>query len=85
MLLNNIVLNLERLKMNNKCLYTVRRCKLDTEKLYGPSHGSTTGEQTLCGQTLNHYWYITDNVFEGEITCKKCLKIMKVTPYHKLP
>lgn len=71
-------------------LYTVSRCKKDEddfvgEALYGPIHGSVDAEITCCGQPLNDRWYIVNNTFDGEITCKKCKKIMKNTElYHTL-
>jgi len=57
-------------------LYTVVRCKID-DTLYGPSHGSTDGYNTVCEQKIDHHWYITNNTFDGEITCKRCLKIIR--------
>lgn len=57
-------------------LYTVQRCRKD-DTLYGPSHGSMDGDITICGIETDHNWWITNNTFDGEITCKKCLSILK--------
>lgn len=57
--------------VNEKTLYTAKRYK---GKLYGPSHGSTDGEKTICDELIDTKWYITNNTFDGRITCKKCLK-----------
>ena len=62
-----------------KTLYTVSRCRNDST-LFGPVHGSDEGEITVCGQSIDHHWFITDNCFEGDITCKKCLKIIDEIP-----
>ena len=62
-----------------KSRYTVRRCKsLKDNTLYGPSHATNDiCTETLCGSKLNErQWWITDNNFTGEITCKKCNKIL---------
>jgi hypothetical protein len=56
-------------------LYTVSRCR-GNDDLYGPSHGSDIAEETLCGVKLDDYWYVTNNTFDGTVTCKKCLQIM---------
>ena len=61
-------------------IYTVNRCRKNSNNLYGASHGSDDGETTVCGLNLDHNWYITNNTFDGKITCKKCLKIIKVPP-----
>jgi hypothetical protein len=53
-------------------LYTVSRCKAD-DSPYGLEHGSDDGESTLCGQNIDHNWYILSNAFDGKITCKKCV------------
>ncbi len=62
-----------------KILYTVRRIRKD-DTLYGSIHGSKNGCDTVCGFSLNHNWYIINNTFDGEITCKKCLKILRDSP-----
>lgn len=54
-------------------MYTVSRCRND-DTLYGPSHGSDNGDETICGKKIDHHWYITTNTFDGIITCKQCLK-----------
>ncbi len=53
-------------------LYTVSKCKSDNT-LYGTIHGSHHGVKTVCGKELDHTWYIVNNTFDGEITCKECL------------
>jgi len=72
----------------SKALYTIRRCnsnkKNEEDRMYGPSHGSADGEYTICGQILNCNWYITNNTFDGEITCKKCIKKLQEQPYSEL-
>lgn len=70
--------------LSEKTLYTARRMR-GNGKLYGSFHGSVEGEATVCGEKLDSNWSITDNVFEGVITCKECLEIMAVTTYDKLP
>ncbi len=63
-----------------KTLYTVKRCKKDGT-LYGPSHGSDNGYTTLCDQEIvANTWWITNNTFTGEITCKKCNQLLKEKP-----
>lgn len=56
-------------------LYTVSRCKPDNT-FYGPLHGSTDSYTTICGQTTDERWWILNNTFDGEITCKKCLSVL---------
>lgn len=58
-----------------KTLYTVQKAKGDV--LCQTSHGSTDAEITVCGIGLNENFVITNNVFDGEITCKKCLKKLR--------
>jgi len=41
------------------------------------THGSEDGEVTICGKKLDEYWYIANNTFDGKITCKKCINILK--------
>lgn len=61
-------------------MYTVQRCGIKNDLLFGPTHGSTSGNETICGQNTDHYWYIINNTFDGIITCKKCLKILSGNP-----
>ena len=64
-----------------KTLYTVKRCKNNfNDELFNTSHGSDDGEFTLCGIEINENWYITNNTFDGKITCKKCLNVLKKYP-----
>ena len=37
-------------------------------------HGSEDANSTLCGKTINRKWHILNNTFDGEITCKRCIK-----------
>ena len=70
--------------MIKNTFYTVQRIRKD-DTLYGPLHGSVDAEKTICGIALNTNWYIIDNTFDGKITCKECLKIMKNTKcYYEL-
>lgn len=60
-------------------LYTVYRCKSKTSDVRaGPFHGSDDGEETLCNQSIDEGWFIVDNTFTGEITCKECLKELAI-------
>lgn len=59
-----------------KTLYTVRKCNIKDNEFSGPSHGSDDGEFSICGIEFNEKFWITHNTFDGEITCKKCLKIL---------
>jgi hypothetical protein len=65
--------------LNKFTLYTVNECKKNNE-LYKISHSSDCGEFTVCGIPINKNWYITNNTFDGEITCKKCKKVLKQYP-----
>jgi len=58
-------------------LYTVQRSRKNRWDLYGPTHGSEGGDVTLCGQTITESWWILTNDHDGEVTCRKCLKIME--------
>lgn len=58
-------------------LYAVQKCKNNESQLYKTKHGSHDGDETVCGIRLNYNWYISNNTFDGEITCKKCLKLLK--------
>ncbi len=60
-------------------LYTLRKARKDNS-LYGPSHGADHDGMTLCGQEITDDWWITDNTYDGFITCKKCLKILELYP-----
>jgi hypothetical protein len=62
--------------MRAETMYTVQRCRKD-DSLYGPTHASKYAENTLCGLNVNHNWYIVNNTFDGEVTCKKCIEIME--------
>ena len=64
-------------------LYTVSKINRE-DKLYGPAHGSTTGDETICGLTLTYGWSIINNTFDGEITCKACLDLLATKIYHEL-
>lgn len=62
-----------------KTQYKVQRCAFKDDQFYGSIHGSHDGDVSICGIDFRFgitNWYIIDNVFEGTITCKKCLKII---------
>lgn len=59
-------------------LYAVRRIN-KKDKLIGPIHASDDGYKTVCGQLLNHDWYILTNTFTLLPTCKKCKQILRTT------
>lgn len=63
-----------------RTLYTVRKVGKDDIQ-YGSSHGSNDDNghefQTICEKEIGKNWIITHNDFDGEITCKKCLKILE--------
>lgn len=59
-----------------KCRYVVQKAKLVDDTLYGPSHRSFDGEETLCGLVLDYKWFIIHTEFDGKITCKKCLNVL---------
>ena len=63
-----------------KTLYTIRRCRKNGI-LYGPSHGADDTYNTVCGVPITAgNWWVTSNVFDGEITCSKCLAVLKKFP-----
>ena len=59
-----------------KTLYTVRKINRK-DNLYGSSHGSTDANETICGKNINENWCIINNIFDGKISCRKCIKILK--------
>jgi len=63
-------------------LYTLRKVRKD-DTLYGASHGADHDGMTLCGQEVNDKWWITNNTYDGEITCKQCLQVL--TEYPSIP
>ena len=63
--------------MKGKSLYTVQRARKD-DTLYGPSHASIDAEITVCGQHIDHHWFITHAAFDGECSCRKCQKFFPV-------
>lgn len=60
-------------------LYTLRKVRKD-DTLYGASHGADHDGMTLCGQEVNDQWWITNNTYDGEITCKQCLSVLELYP-----
>jgi hypothetical protein len=60
-------------------LYTVQRARKD-DTLYGPSHGADGDDHTVCGQAIDHHWWITNNTFDGVITCRQCQKRLELYP-----
>jgi hypothetical protein len=59
----------------SNCVYTASRCRKDNTT-YGPIHGSMDSGHTLCGQEMDHRWFILTNAFNGVVTCKRCLQRM---------
>ena len=58
----------------NHPLYTIRRCR-KSGAFYGSVHGSMDATTTTCGVVCEgEGWWILTNAFDGEITCKKCLR-----------
>ena len=57
----------------NKYRYVLRLGSA-TGKLFGASHGSMDSYKTLCGKNIDDHFWITHNAFDGNITCKECLK-----------
>jgi hypothetical protein len=62
--------------MGKNPLYTIQRITKD-DKLYGPIHGAHNALGVLCGFALDESWYILTNNYEGEVTCKKCLRVLE--------
>ena len=60
-------------------LYTVQRCRNNGD-VYGDIHGADNDQNTVCGREIDHRWFIINNTFDGEITCKECLKTLKDKP-----
>jgi len=55
------------------CHYTVQACHKSGAK-YGPIHGSSDCNMTLCGKGIDENWWIlTTNGCGATITCKKCV------------
>ena len=72
----------------SKTIYTVQRCAFKNSKFYGSVHGSNDGNWSICG--IDFFadpanWYILTTEFDGEITCKKCLKAIKEAKEQKIP
>jgi hypothetical protein len=66
----------------NTVRFSVLRCRTanapdGTPRIYGPAHGSVTGDATLCGLQTDENWYIATNDRRGLITCDKCLRKIK--------
>lgn len=57
-------------------MYTIQKCSKDS-KFYGSIHGSNDAYITICGKEIDETFYILTNNYDDEITCKKCLKILK--------
>lgn len=63
-------------------MYTVYRCKSMTDDapvLKALKHGSDDTNYTLCGKTIDEWWFIENSNFTGTITCPKCIKILQNT------
>lgn len=59
----------------------VRRCKLQTDVLYGPTHLEYNDGETLCEQKVTEHFFVLipwaharDIMELGWCTCKKCAK-----------
>jgi len=57
--------------------YITRMKKGLVDEVAKLTHGSEDGETTVCGKHLDSRWFITNNTFDGIITCKECIKIIK--------
>jgi len=61
-----------------KTIYTIQRTLEGKRSFYGPIHGSQDCYVTICGVCVEpKKWWIHANNCDGEITCTKCLKILK--------
>jgi len=69
----------KEIDMEGGTFYTVSRCRKNDD-LYGSSHGSDDGDYTICGLIVDHNWFLTNNTYDGIITCRKCLKILRELP-----
>lgn len=59
--------------------YTVRKYREKDDKRFGPYHASYDGYAILCDRLKplkEGNWWIESNNFDGEVTCKKCIKIL---------
>lgn len=65
--------------MYNSSQYTLRRCKKTKDKRYGPYHASDDGYSILCNplQVIDNAWWIETDNYDGIVTCKKCLEVLK--------
>lgn len=68
--------NLVDEKPQSYCLYTLRRRTIDSNKFYGPYHGSHDAKTTLCGQKIDANFWITDNTATGIVTCGQCTRAL---------
>ena len=66
--------------IRGKTPYTVQRIRKD-DTLYGAIHGSINGDLTVCGKVLTHNWCITNNTFDGMVSCRQCIKILEDTRF----
>lgn len=56
--------------------YTIQRIT-KADRLFGPIHGTEQVKATLCGREIDYNWYVLTTNYDGEVTCKRCLKEMK--------
>lgn len=54
-------------------LYSMQRCRKDNSR-YGLIHFAHHDDETLCGLSINRYWWILTNNHNGKSTCPKCIK-----------
>jgi hypothetical protein len=47
------------------------------EVLYGAVHGSLDGYETICCLKIDSGWWIIDNNYGVDPSCRKCKKILK--------
>lgn len=60
-------------------LYTIRKARKD-DTMYGPTHGADHYGITLCGLEVTDKFWINNNTYDGEITCKRCLSVLQSYP-----
>lgn len=52
-------------------------------KFSGPSHGcDQDAKTTACGKPITKNWFFTSNDHKGEITCRKCLRVLESLEEH---
>lgn len=59
-------------------LYTVQEGNTRRRR---KQHGTHDTAVTLCGKAITDSWYITNNTYDGDITCAECLQELAANPY----